>query len=121
MAMPCEAQKRRASTLTNPPQPAMTMAAGILAPASYLRRRSASWTKSEPPLTVRHGLRGEDAGLDRETRAPEGVGLSIRGGVGRMRSGCGGQHKLRRWAKSLMSLQDGLKRRSRVWPRGRGG
>jgi hypothetical protein len=42
--------------LTKPPQPAMTMAAGIRAPASYLRRRSASWTKSEPPLTVRLAL-----------------------------------------------------------------
>ncbi len=42
--------------LTSPFQPAMTMAAGILAPASYLRRRSPSWTKSEPPLTVRLAL-----------------------------------------------------------------
>jgi hypothetical protein len=53
MAMQCEAQNRSASTLTSPFQPAMTIAAGILAPASYLRRRSPSWTKSEPPLTVR--------------------------------------------------------------------
>jgi hypothetical protein len=55
-AMRCDAQNRRASTLTNPPQPAMTMAVGIFAPASYRRRRSPSWTKSEPPLTVRLAL-----------------------------------------------------------------
>ena len=33
------------------------------------------------------GLRRDDAGLDRETRAPEGVGLRIRVGVNRVRSG----------------------------------
>jgi hypothetical protein len=65
-------------------------------------------------------LRRDDAGLDRETRAPEGVGLGIRGGVDGVRSGRDGRLRLRRWAEPLMSLQDGLKRRSRVWPRGRG-
>jgi hypothetical protein len=56
MTMRCDAQNRRASTLTSPFQPAMTMAAGIFAPASYLRRRSPSCRKSEPPLTVRLAL-----------------------------------------------------------------
>jgi len=56
IAMRCDAQKRSASTLTNPPQPAMTIAAGIRAPASYRRQHSPSWTKSEPPLTVRLAL-----------------------------------------------------------------
>jgi hypothetical protein len=55
-AMRCDAQKRSASMLTKPPQPAITMAAGMRAPASYLRRRAPSWTKREPPLTVRLAL-----------------------------------------------------------------
>ncbi len=63
----------------------------------------------------------DDAGLDLETCAPEGIGLGIRGGVDSVQSGRGGRTRLMRWAEPLMSLQDGFKRRSRVRPCSRGG
>jgi hypothetical protein len=67
------------------------------------------------------GLGRDDAGLDRKTRAPEGVGLSIRGGVDGVRSVRDGGRRLGRWAKPHMPPQVALKRRPLVWPRGRGG
>jgi hypothetical protein len=67
------------------------------------------------------GLRRDHAGLDRKTRAPEGVGLGVRGGVNGVWSRQDGLPGPRRWAEPLMSLQDGLKRGSRVWPGSRRG
>jgi hypothetical protein len=65
------------------------------------------------------GLRRDDARLDRKTRAPEGVGFSIRGGVDDAR------RPLRFWgprgvlAKPPMLSQVSLKCRPCVWPGGR--
>ena len=42
------------------------------------------------------GFRRDDPGLDRKTRAPEGVGLSVRGGVDGVRCGRGVRPRLRR-------------------------
>ena len=41
------------------------------------------------------GLRRNHAGLDRKARAPESVGLSIRGGVDGVRRGRGGRRRLK--------------------------
>ena len=118
-AMRCDAQNRRASTLTNPPQPAMTMATGILAPASYLRRRSPSWTKSDPPLTERLALSASIVTTRDLTarRAPQKASeLCVGDGVDDMRSGLGCRPRLRRWTKPLMLSQVALKRRPCIWP-----
>jgi hypothetical protein len=94
-------------------EPARQRRAGGAAPRAI-------WARS----TIRRSLRGANQSKrsrrvrHRETRAPEGVGLCVRGGVDGVRSGRDGQPRLRRWTKPLMPSQVALKRRSRVWPRG---
>jgi hypothetical protein len=67
------------------------------------------------------GLRRDHAGLDRKASAPKGVRLGVRFGVGDVRRGGDGRPRLRRWTEPHVSLQGALKRRSRVWSRGRRG
>jgi hypothetical protein len=64
------------------------------------------------------GLRRDNAGLDRKTRAPEGVRLTVRGSVDGVRSRRGSGARLRRWTKALMSSQVQIKRRPCVWAGG---
>ena len=64
------------------------------------------------------GLRRDNSGLDRKTRAPESVGLSVRGGVDDVLSGRDGRPRLRGCGMPPMPSQVDFKRHPRVWPRG---
>ena len=122
--MRCEAQKRRASTLTKSAPAGHDDGGGHLRARVVSQAALAVMDKERAALDGEAGvvgLRRDDAGLDRKARAPEGVGLSVRGGVDGVRSGRDGRPRLRRWTKPLMSSQRALKRRPGVWPRGRCG
>ena len=88
--MRCDAQNRSASTLTKSAPAGHDDGGGHPRARVVSQAALAVMDKERAALDGEAGvvgLRRDDARLDRKTRAPESVGLSIRGGVDGVRSG----------------------------------